>query len=54
MTMLENLVRCGFVVILFFCFQNRLESSFQAALDSISGVVTIKLLFSKTVADGLK
>lgn len=34
----RNLVQCGFVVILCFFFQNRVESSFQAVLDSISDV----------------
>lgn len=38
MSRVENLVQCGFVVILCFFFQNRVESSFQAVLDSISDV----------------
>lgn len=50
MTMGEKLLRCGFVVILVFCLQNRLESAFQATLGSIRAVITNK----GRLADGLK
>lgn len=43
----EKLLRCGFVVILVFCSQNRLESAFQG---SVCAVITNKA----RLADGLK